>query len=146
MENIIEVKDLWEVYSEKEVFFDVDDRDLIAALDESNETVVAVRGVSFTVKPGEVFIVMGLSGSGKSTLIRCLLRLVEISWGEVRINGQDVTAMNMKELTEFRRHEVAMVFQHYGLLPHKTVLENAAFGLKLRGVPKKERRERASRA
>jgi len=64
MENIIEVKDLWEVYSEKEVFFDVDDRDLIAALDESNETVVAVRGVSFTVKPGEVFIVMGLSGSG----------------------------------------------------------------------------------
>lgn len=66
MENIIEVKDLWEVYSEKEVFFDVDDRDLIAALDESNESVVAVRGVSFTVKPGEVFIVMGLSGSGKS--------------------------------------------------------------------------------
>ncbi|HPK43343.1 MAG TPA: glycine betaine/L-proline ABC transporter ATP-binding protein, partial [Synergistales bacterium] len=61
------MKDLWEVYSEKEVFFDVDDRDLIAALDESNESVVAVRGVSFTVKPGEVFIVMGLSGSGKST-------------------------------------------------------------------------------
>lgn len=143
MNNIIEVKDLWEVYSDKEVIFDVDDRDLIAALDESNESVVAVRGVSFTVKPGEVFIVMGLSGSGKSTLIRCLLRLVEISWGEVWINGQDVTAMNMKELTEFRRNQVAMVFQHYGLLPHKTVLENAAFGLKLRGVPKKERHERA---
>ncbi|MGC9372905.1 MAG: ATP-binding cassette domain-containing protein, partial [Thermovirgaceae bacterium] len=86
------------------------------------------------------------SGSGKSTLIRCLLRLVEPSYGTVRINGYDVTAMNKKELTEFRRHQIAMVFQHYGLLPHKSVAENVAFGLKLQGVPKKERLERAREA
>jgi glycine betaine/proline transport system ATP-binding protein len=74
------------------------------------------------------------------------LRLVDISWGSVTINGQEVTAMNKKELTEFRRNQAAMVFQHYGLLPHRTVLENVSFGLKLRGVPKKERRERAREA
>jgi len=107
---------------------------------------VAVRDLSFEVKKGEVFIVMGLSGSGKSTLIRCLIRLVEPSYGKIIINGYDVTAMDKKELTEFRRYQTAMVFQHYGLLPHKTVLDNVAFGLKLRGVPKKERREKAMHA
>ncbi|GAB6280085.1 MAG: hypothetical protein STSR0007_01360 [Thermovirga sp.] len=143
-ENIIEVSELWKVYSKKDIDFDVEDEEMIESLDESGDSVVAVRDVSFSVKPGEVFIVMGLSGSGKSTLIRCLLRLVDISWGSVKINGQDITAMNMKELTDFRRHQAAMVFQHYGLLPHRSVIENAAFGLKLRGVPRKERRERAA--
>ncbi len=143
-ENIIEVSELWKVYSKKDINFNVEDEDMIESLDVSGDSVVAVRNVSFSVKPGEVFIVMGLSGSGKSTLIRCLLRLVDISWGSVRINGQEITAMNKRELTEFRRHQAAMVFQHYGLLPHKTVIENVAFGLKLRGVPKKERRERAA--
>jgi len=76
---------------------------------------------------------MGLSGSGKSTLIRCLTRLIEPSYGKIIINGKDVTAMNSQELTEFRRTEAAMVFQHYGLLPHRTVLDNVAFGLKLLG-------------
>lgn len=121
-------------------------KDLIKSLDESEESVVAVRDVSLEVNPGEVFIIMGLSGSGKSTLIRCLLRLVEPSNGQVVINGYDVTAMNKKELTEFRRHQVAMVFQHYGLLPHKSVAENVAFGLKLQGIPKKERQKRAMEA
>lgn len=142
--NIIEVSELWKVYSKKNIDFNVEDEEMIESLDESGDSVVAVRNVSFSVKPGEVFIVMGLSGSGKSTLIRCLLRLVDISWGSVRINGQEITAMNKREITEFRRYQVAMVFQHYGLLPHKTVIENVAFGLKLRGVPKKERRERAA--
>src|SRR5690606_40487349 len=82
----------------------------------------------------------------KSTLIRCLLRLVEPTAGTIVCNGHDVTAMNARELTEFRRHHVAMVFQHYGLLPHRTVLENAAFGLKLRGVPREERYARAREA
>jgi glycine betaine/proline transport system ATP-binding protein len=141
--NVIDVKELWKVHSKKDINFNIDDEEMIESLDKSSDSVVAVRDVTFSVKPGEVFIVMGLSGSGKSTLIRCLLRLVDISWGSVTINGQDVTAMNKKELTEFRRNQAAMVFQHYGLLPHRTVLENVTFGLKLRGVPRKERRERA---
>ncbi len=142
-ENVIDVKELWKVYSKKDINFNIEDEEMIESLDESSDSVVAVRDVTFSVKPGEVFIVMGLSGSGKSTLIRCLLRLVDISWGSVTINGQDVTAMNKKELTDFRRNQAAMVFQHYGLLPHRTVLQNVTFGLKLRGVPRKERRERA---
>ena len=143
VEHAIEVSELWKVYSKADVDVDVEDEDLIASLDASSEAVVAVRDVTFTVEPGEVFIVMGLSGSGKSTIIRCLLRLVETSWGSIKINGQEVTGMNKKELTEFRRSQAAMVFQHYGLLPHRTVVENVAFGLKLRGVSKKERREHA---
>ncbi|HPA58821.1 MAG TPA: betaine/proline/choline family ABC transporter ATP-binding protein [Synergistales bacterium] len=145
-ESVIDVKELWKVYSKKDIDLNIEDEEMIESLDRSSDSVVAVRDVTFSVKPGEVFIVMGLSGSGKSTLIRCLLRLVDISWGSVTINGQEVTAMNKKELTEFRRNQAAMVFQHYGLLPHRTVLENVSFGLKLRGVPKKERRERAREA
>jgi len=80
-------------------------------------SVIAVRDVSLQIRPGEVFVIMGLSGSGKSTLIRCLTRLIEPSYGKIIINGKDVTAMNSQELTEFRRTEAAMVFQHYGLLP-----------------------------
>lgn len=105
--------------------------------------VAAVRDLSFGVMPGEIFVVMGLSGSGKSTLIRSLLRLIEPTWGRVEIGGIDVTALDGRGLTQFRRTKVAMIFQHYGLLPHKTVLENAAFGLKLRGVPQEERRAKA---
>lgn len=145
----IEVKELWKVYSKSKsgkVVLDVDDEELMRSIEVSKEDVVAVRDLSFEVKKGEVFIVMGLSGSGKSTLIRCLIRLVEPSYGNVIINGYDVTAMDKKELTEFRRYQTAMVFQHYGLLPHKNVLDNVAFGLKLRGVPKKERREKAMHA
>jgi glycine betaine/proline transport system ATP-binding protein len=145
----IAVEELWKVYSKSKsgkVVIDVDDEELMRSIEASSEDVVAVRDLSFEVKKGEVFIVMGLSGSGKSTLIRCLIRLVEPSYGKIIINGYDVTAMNKKELTEFRRYQTAMVFQHYGLLPHKTVLDNVAFGLKLRGVPKKERREKAMHA
>jgi len=145
----IEVKELWKVYSKSKsgkVVLDVDDEELMRSIEVSEEDVVAVRDLSFEVKKGEVYIVMGLSGSGKSTLIRCLIRLVEPSYGKIIINGYDVTAMDKKELTEFRRYQTAMVFQHYGLLPHKDVLDNVAFGLKLRGVPKKERREKAMHA
>jgi glycine betaine/proline transport system ATP-binding protein len=145
-QHAIEIRELWKVYSSSDVDLDVEDEDLVDSLEESDESVVAVKDVSFDVNPGEVFIIMGLSGSGKSTLIRCLLRLIEPSNGIIRINGQDVTAMNKKELTEFRRHQVAMVFQHYGLLPHKSVEENVAFGLKLQGIPKKERLDRAREA
>ncbi|MFO7266190.1 MAG: betaine/proline/choline family ABC transporter ATP-binding protein [Bacillota bacterium] len=113
---------------------------------ERRGAVVAVRDVSFEVQPGELFVVMGLSGSGKSTLIRCLLRLVEPTAGTIQCGSYDVTALSSAQLTEFRRRQVAMVFQHYGLLPHRTVLDNVAFGLKLRGVPRKERLEKAREA
>src|SRR5699024_9578855 len=100
--------------------------------------ILAVRDVSFKLKRGEFFVVMGLSGSGKSSLSRCLLRLVEPSAGQIFIAGNEVTSLGKKELTEFRRNHAAMVFQHYGLLPHKSVLQNAAFGLKLKGISKQE--------
>jgi glycine betaine/proline transport system ATP-binding protein len=103
----------------------------------------AVRDVSFEVQPGEVFVVMGLSGSGKSTLVRCLTRLIEPTSGEVRIGGEPVRAMNPKRLRELRRHQVAMVFQHFGLLPHRQVLDNIAYGLEIQGVGRAERHRRA---
>ena len=105
--------------------------------------VVAVRDISFNVNEGEVFVIMGLSGSGKSTLIRCVLRLVEPNAGDIMVNEKNVTMMGKKQLVAFRRTEVAMVFQHFGLLPHRTVLDNVAFGLKIRGLGKKDRLERA---
>ena len=139
----IELRDLWKVYTRIDQEVNVEDEDLITELTESGKGVVAVRGVSLAVKRGEVFVVMGLSGSGKSTLIRCILRLVEPTSGQVFVNGQEVTGLGQAPLTEFRRHQIAMVFQHYGLLPHRTVLDNVAFGLKIKGVDRKERYDRA---
>jgi glycine betaine/proline transport system ATP-binding protein len=103
----------------------------------------AVRDVSFDVRKGEVFVVMGLSGSGKSTLVRCLTRLIEPTAGSIVIDGEDVRAMDKARLRELRRHRAAMVFQHFGLLPHRTVLDNVAYGLEVQGVGRRERRERA---
>jgi glycine betaine/proline transport system ATP-binding protein len=143
LSNAIDIKDLWKVYTKNDQDVDVEDEDLIISLDKSDEAVVAVRGVSLEVKAGEVFVVMGLSGSGKSTLIRCILRLIEPTSGTISAFGQDVTALDQKELTAFRREKAAMVFQHYGLLPHRNVLENVSFGLKLKGVAPKERLERS---
>jgi glycine betaine/proline transport system ATP-binding protein len=106
--------------------------------------VVAVRDVSIDIQPGEVFVVMGLSGSGKSTLVRTLIRLIEPTAGEIRITGQDVMAADQQELRELRRHTVSMVFQHFGLLAHRRVIDNVAFGLEIQGVSKNERLERAN--
>lgn len=103
----------------------------------------AVRDVSFDVRPGEVFVVMGLSGSGKSTLVRCLTRLIEPTSGEISIDGEPVRAMNAKRLRDLRRRRVAMVFQHFGLLPHRKVIDNVATVPLLTGVPKKEAHARA---
>lgn len=105
--------------------------------------VLAMRDISFQVERGELFVLMGLSGSGKSTMIRTFLRLIDPTAGTITVGGADVTAMNKEELREYRRHRVSMVFQHYGLFPHFTVLDNAAYGLKAGGVPETERRERA---
>jgi glycine betaine/proline transport system ATP-binding protein len=105
---------------------------------------IAVRDVSIDIYPGEVFVVMGLSGSGKSTLIRTLIRLIEPSAGNITILGQDVVAAETDGLRHLRRHTVSMVFQHFGLLAHRRVIDNVAFGLEIQGVPKQDRLARAS--
>ena len=104
--------------------------------------IIGLHDVSFEVQRGQTFVIMGLSGSGKSTMVRCLIRLIEPTAGSIVIDGNDVTAMTDKELMEFRRDKIAMVFQHYGLMPHRNVLENASWGLEVQGVPETERRAR----
>jgi glycine betaine/proline transport system ATP-binding protein len=105
--------------------------------------VVAVKDVSLEVWPGEVFVVMGLSGSGKSTLVRTLIRLIEPTAGNIEIVGQDVMAADRTQLRNLRRNSVSMVFQHFGLLAHRRVIDNVAFGLEVQGIGKRERQERA---
>ncbi|MEW1721195.1 betaine/proline/choline family ABC transporter ATP-binding protein [Streptomyces sp. NPDC093109] len=104
----------------------------------------AVRDVSFDVRKGEVFVVMGLSGSGKSTLVRCLTRLIEPTSGAIAMDGEDVLSMDRTRLRELRRHRAAMVFQHFGLLPHRSVLDNVAYGLEIQGMGRAERRAKAA--
>jgi glycine betaine/proline transport system ATP-binding protein len=113
-------------------------------LREKTGCVAAVRDVSIEVWPGEIFVVMGLSGSGKSTLVRTLIRLIEPSAGNISIVGRDVMAANGAELRDLRRHTISMVFQHFGLLAHRRVIDNVAFGLEVQGVPKAKRLARAA--
>lgn len=103
----------------------------------------AVIDASFEVKKGEIFVVMGLSGSGKSTLIRMLNGLLEPTSGTVTVGSTDISGIPAKELRKVRRSKVSMVFQHFALMPHRTVLDNAAYALEVQGVPKQEREERA---
>ncbi len=105
--------------------------------------VCAVRDVSFDVFPGEILIVMGLSGSGKSTLIRALSRLNDPTAGEILLDGQDLLKVSASELVELRRHKMGMVFQHFGLLPHRNVIDNIAFPLEIRGTARDQREARA---
>ncbi|WP_435256990.1 quaternary amine ABC transporter ATP-binding protein [Thioclava sp. FR2] len=106
--------------------------------------VPAVRAVDLSVRQGEIFVIMGLSGSGKSTLVRLLSRLIEPTAGEVWFNGQNLLTASEAEMTQIRRHKMGMVFQHFALLPHLTVLENVAFPLEVQGVARREREARAA--
>ena len=108
--------------------------------------VLALRDVSFKVARGEIFVVMGLSGCGKSTLVRCINRLIEPTVGEVRIGDREMMQLSDEDLREVRRTEIAMVFQHYGLMPHRSVLENVGWGLEVNGVADHERRDRSVQA
>ncbi|MEM1278044.1 MAG: ATP-binding cassette domain-containing protein, partial [Pseudomonadota bacterium] len=105
--------------------------------------IAGVKDVSIEVGRGEMLVIMGLSGSGKSTLVRCFSRLHEITGGTIEIDGQDIGALNEKELIDLRRSKMGMVFQNFALLPHRTVLENVAFPLQMRGQDRHARRERA---
>ena len=110
------------------------------------QSVVAVNDVSFGVREREIFVVMGLSGSGKSTLVRCLNRLIEPTGGSVLLDGEDVVGLDRERLRQIRLRKMSMVFQHFALFPHKTVLENAEYGLKAQGVDAATRREKATAA
>jgi glycine betaine/proline transport system ATP-binding protein len=105
--------------------------------------ITAVRDASVAVYPGEILIIMGLSGSGKSTLVRCLSRLINSTAGELFFEGQDLLTMSDKDLIEIRRHKMGMVFQHFALLPHRTVLQNVAFPLEVQGIDRRERETKA---
>ena len=107
---------------------------------------VGVCDASFTVREGEIFVVMGLSGSGKSTLVRLLNRLIDPSAGEIVVKDTDIAGLSEKDLNAFRRDHISMVFQSFALMPHMTVLQNASFGLELSGVPVEKRYERARKA
>ena len=142
----IAVRDLWKVFGPHAETVPGDPalcalsrRELLA----QRGCTAAVRDVSFDVAPGEVFVVMGLSGSGKSTLVRCLTRLVEPTSGQVMLQGEDVLRADDKRLRELRRHTFSMVFQHFGLLPHRRVLDNVAYGLEIAGTGRTERLRRA---
>jgi glycine betaine/proline transport system ATP-binding protein len=149
-EIALRVEDVWKVFGpEPEV------RRLLASdrrdgpkdeILEKTGCVVGVRNIDFAVRKGEFFVLMGLSGSGKSTLIRCLIRLVDPSRGRILYGDRDICGFDARKLREFRRRETGMVFQHYGLLPHYSVLDNVAYGLKIGGTAPGERRERALRA
>ncbi len=142
----LEIDDVWKVFGTKP------DRALELAeagssrsdVLEATGCTIAVRQVGFDVTPGETFVVMGLSGSGKSTLIRCIAQLTEVTRGVVRLDGEDLTDMSEDELRRVRRKKLSMVFQHFGLLPHRRVIDNVAYGLEVQGISKPERHARAT--
>jgi len=143
----IEVRNVWKVFgqgSPNEAIALAQSgatrQDIITNIDQT----VAVRDVSFSVAKGETFVVMGLSGSGKSTLIRCLSRLIEPTSGEVLLNGENLLAMDADHLREVRRGKISMVFQHFGLFPHRKVIDNIAYGLEVQKVDKATRMARAT--
>jgi len=140
------VDSLWKIFGPKaDQIIGSPDADLPRPeLLEKTGCTAAVKDISFEVAPGEVFVVMGLSGSGKSTLVRTLIRLIEPTAGRIEIAGQDVTAADTTELRQLRRHSVSMIFQHFGLLAHRRVIDNVASGLEVQGVAKAERLARAA--
>ncbi len=141
----IRIEGLWKVFGRdaKKVLgktFSNMDKDEIQ---KKTGCIVGLRDINIEIEKGEFFILMGLSGSGKSTLVRNIIRLVNPTTGSIIINEQNITAMPHDQLVQFRRDTFGMVFQHYGLLPHLTVLDNASYGLKVRGLPKGERYAKA---
>ena len=144
----IQVQGLWKVFGDdpQRVFAPEHIDKTRAELQDELGAVVGLRDVSLEVEAGQIYVVMGLSGSGKSTLARCLIRLVEPTRGAIRFDGEDISEYTPKELTEFRRRKIAMVFQHYGLLPHRRVIDNVAYGLEIQGVDEQARYRAAHEA
>ena len=147
-EPLIEVNNVWKVFGDNPEAA-LQPEYVLMTREEIRQqlgVVVGLRDVSFSVEAGQVFVVMGLSGSGKSTLVRCLIRLTEATAGRINFDGVDISAYAPRELLEFRRSRVAMVFQHYGLLPHRNVIDNVVYGLEVRGLDKESRYDAAKQA
>ena len=143
---IVSCRNVWKIYGPKaDRIVGTPDADLPREeLLQKTGCVAAVRDVSFDVQPGEVFVVMGLSGSGKSTLVRMLNRLHDPTAGEVLLAGEDIMQLDDERLREVRRRKISMVFQNFGLLPHRRIVDNVAFGLEIRGVDKEQREAKAT--
>lgn len=146
--NKLEVKHLTKIFGkrQKQALEMVQQAKSKTKILEKTGATVGVYDVNFEVQTGEIFVIMGLSGSGKSTLIRLLNRLIDPTSGDIYIDGQDVAKMSEEELRDVRRHKLNMVFQNFGLFPHRTILENTEFGLEVRGVDKEERTRLAEQA
>ncbi|HGA3483675.1 TPA: glycine betaine/L-proline ABC transporter ATP-binding protein [Streptococcus agalactiae] len=148
MTNILEVKNLTKIFGKKQkVALEMvkQGKSKTEILEKTGAT-VGVYDASFEIKEGEIFVIMGLSGSGKSTLVRMLNRLIDPSSGNIYLDGKDIAKMNVEDLRNIRRHDINMVFQNFGLFPHRTILENTEFGLEMRGVSKEERTTLAEKA
>jgi glycine betaine/proline transport system ATP-binding protein len=140
----LSIRDLWKVYgADADRIFAGRNTPPTDAELEKHKLFGAVRGATFDIWPGELITVMGLSGSGKSTLVRTVSRLIEPTYGQVWMDDEDLLAASPKRLIDLRRHRMGMVFQNYALLPHRTVLENVALPLEIRGEGKQKREERA---
>ena len=144
-ENSIVCQNLYKVFGQNPIHLlnSLSDTESSGEFLARTGAVIAVRNVSFEVAVGETFVIMGLSGSGKSTLVRCISRLIEATSGEIWVDGDQVNRMDRRDLQNFRRHKVAMVFQHFGNLPHKNVLDNVAYGLEIQGLDRSVRTKRA---
>ena len=143
--SAISVRSLWKIFGDnpqRVLAPEQEGKDKSEILEELG-CVVALQDVSFEVAEGEIFVVMGLSGSGKSTLVRCLIRLIEPTQGQILVDGEDILDYGDGVLTQFRRNKMAMVFQKYGLLPHRRVIDNVTWGLEVQGMDKTGRLERA---
>lgn len=148
MTNILEVKNLTKIFGKKQkaaLEMVKQGKSKTEILEKTGAT-VGVYDASFEIKEGEIFVIMGISGSGKSTLVRMLNRLIDPSSGNIYLDGKDIAKMNVEDLRNIRRHDINMVFQNFGLFPHRTILENTEFGLEMRGVSKEERTTLAEKA
>lgn len=145
LEPKIRCKSIWKLFGPhpESTLAKIDTSHSRAQIQRDTGHVVAVKDVSFSVDEGETFVVMGLSGSGKSTLVRCLSRLIDPTDGQITIDNEDITRATHNELKHLRRHKMAMVFQHFGLFPHRSVLDNVAYGLEVRGERRQVRLEKA---
>ena len=145
---ILEVKNLYKIFGHRpeRVFPLLQRGESKEAILGKTGCTVGINNASFSIDKGEVFVVMGLSGSGKSTVIRCLNRLIDPTRGEVLLQGDDLMKMDKKHLLEARRNRLSMVFQHFGLLPHRTVLKNTEYGLEVSGIPPETRADKARKA
>jgi glycine betaine/proline transport system ATP-binding protein len=144
-ELAIEIRDLYKIYGPRPELALDKLRSRAGRADETGNF-VALNNINLTIEPGKICVIMGLSGSGKSTLLRCINRLIDPTSGQIFIQGREITKAEKKELRQIRLSKIGMVFQHFALLPHMSVLENVGFGLRVAGVPRKERRDRAAQA